>query len=105
MRDWLIEEQEVVGLTQGSNEGYALLLAIRHSIDASMKFIADPQLFKPCFNLLKRAVVGDAIFNLHILQRSKLSKETQVLKENAYVVLTNVTPLIDIVGPNILVIK
>jgi hypothetical protein len=36
VRYWLIENQEVVGLTQGANKSHTLLLTIRHAVNASM---------------------------------------------------------------------
>ena len=79
VRDRLIEEQKVVGLTQGTYEGNTLLLSVRHAVDAGMEFIANTQLLKPRFNLLCGAVLGDAILNLDILQCRELTKERDKL--------------------------
>ena len=105
VRDRLIEEQKVVGLTQGTYEGNTLLLSVRHAVDAGMELIANAQLLEPRFNLLCGAVLGDAVLNLDILQCCELAKETQILEEDAYIVLTDVAPMVYVVALNILAIK
>jgi hypothetical protein len=81
------------------------LLAVRHTVYASIEFVSYAQLLEPRLDLLLCAVLGYAVFDFDILQCRKFTEEAKILKEYAYTLLAYVAPMVYIVTFNILAIK
>lgn len=94
VRNRLVEEQKINGLTQRPNQRHALLLAKGHPIDPRVELVANAQLLKPLRNPLLGLVARELVLYLHILQSREFAKELEILEKRTQRPLAQPTPLL-----------
>ena len=80
MRDRLIQNQKVKGLTQCTYKCHTLLLTIGHTVDARVYLIGNAEGLEPRKDSRSSMRMRHTVLNLDILQRRKFAKKTQILK-------------------------
>ena len=81
MGDGFVDEDEVERLAEGTNHGYALLLAEGHATDETVFLIGNAEAVEPVIYLKTILKIGKTVFYQHILHGGKFGEQTQFLPE------------------------
>ncbi len=93
MTNGFVGNEEVEGLHQGAQQGYALLLTVRHPRDERLCFVSDTELLEPKENLPTRLPARESVLDFYVLDGGELGKEAQFLKQMRHMRGANRRPI------------
>lgn len=92
--DRFIGQQEVKGLTQGTNKCYALLLTVAEMSETGISLVGNAQSLEPHSDLSITLEPRELILDLHVLPSGQLREDAELLKDNAKRALAQLRPII-----------
>ena len=91
-----VEHNEVARLAQSANYRHALLLAYRQALHRRVNLVANAQSGKHIEDFALRAVIGELIFEQHILQSRQFGEKAHLLRQIGNLGAANLAPTLGI---------